>query len=189
MEKQIVSVGKITANLIGGVFLFGILFGIAYNIIYAILMGIFNIENMLLTTILSILLQIISTLLIWKCSTSSTFNKYTISSSYIPKIMRNLFIFTIVICSIYTVYSLTTINKTIETEIVNNSELKLSDMFIEKFYSQEQINEYNYQKEQAINEAKNKVYTYSITLLICNILINFLVLIPEKKFIQNYTIE
>lgn len=183
-NKEIVTSGKMTQSLIGNWLLWGIVFGILYSFIYNIIAS--STESMLVVALIAIVLQGITAIIVWKCSTSSSFKKKTISYDDIPTIMKNLVIFTIVICVITAIYNISNVNATIDKAIESNYQLKFSESMMSYLYDDEQIAEYQKEKEKAIEELKSKLYTYLIILEIGLTVVYLAVLPLEKKFILKY---
>ena len=183
-NKEIVASGKMTQSLIGNWLLWGILFGIIYSFIYSLIAS--SIESMVAIALVAIVLQGITAILVWKCSTSSSFKKKTISYDDVPAVMKNLVIFTIVICVITAIYNISNVNATIDEAIESNYQLKFSESMMSYLYDDEEMAEYQEEKEKAIEELKSKFYTYLIVLEIGLTAVYLAVLPLEKKYILKY---
>lgn len=183
-NKEIATTKKITQELIGGWILWGILFGIIYYIVYNLL-AIFM-KSLILKAIISIVMQGIVTFLIWKFSTKSTFKKRTMSHENVPAVMKNLIIFTVVICIINGIYQFSQVNSSIDKAINSNFQLKYAESMMSYLYNDEQIEEYNKQKEDAIAKAKSQAYTYLVIIEIGLTAVYLAVLPLEKKEILKY---
>jgi len=183
-NKEVATAKKITQELIGGWFLYGILFGIVYSIINALIIT--SIESLFLKTIIVIIIQGIISVLIWKCSTQSTFKKRTMSYNDVPTVMRNLIIFTIVICIISGLYNYYNINNTIDKSIDSDYQLQYTEKSLSRILDSEQMDKYNKQKEEAIAKVKSQVYIYFAITEISLTAVYLLVLRIEKKEILKY---
>lgn len=183
-NKELVTSGKMTQSLIGNWLLWGLLFGIIYSFIYSLIAS--SIESMVAIALVSIVLQGITAILVWKFSTSSSFKKKTISYDDIPAVMKNLVIFTIVICVITAMYNISTVNTTIDEVIESNYQLNFSESMMSYLYDDEEIAEYQAEKEKAIEELKDKFYTYLIVLEIGLTAVYLAVLPLEKNYILKY---
>ena len=157
-NKELVSSGKMTSYLIGDWLILGIVFSIVYNFIYELITN--SMESLILETLVAIILQGITVFLLWKSCLNFFFKKRTISNDDVPVVMKNLIIFTVIICLLSAALNLFTLNSTIDKEI--QSELRYSESMMPYFYSNEAMKEYQEQKEQVIKEVKTKSYTYSI---------------------------
>ena len=97
-ERKVVTVGKMSTELIFGFFVYGIVYGIIYYLIVNFLVYVVQIESFILTITIEAILQGIFVFLTWRWNISSTFKKRTITKDKVPAIMRDLYIFTIIIC-------------------------------------------------------------------------------------------
>lgn len=183
-NKEIVTSGKITQSLIGNWLLWGLVLGILYSFIYNLITS--SIESMVVLALVTIVLQGITAILVWNCSTSSSFKKKTISYNDVPKVMKNLVIFTIVICAVTAIYNISNVHSTIDKAIESNYQLKFSESMLSYLYDDEEMAEYQVEKEKAIKELKGKMYTYLIILEIGLTAVYLGVLPLEKKYILKY---
>ena len=115
LEKEYINAEKATQNLIAYYILWGFLFGIIYNLVYTFITA--NMESLILQVIVTIVLQGIVAFLLWKFSMSSVFKKKTILYYDVPKVMKNLTIFTIIICIISGIYNISRVNSSIKETI------------------------------------------------------------------------
>lgn len=183
-NKEVSTTKKITQELIGGWFLWGIVFGIVYSIIYSIASN-FT-ESLIVKSIIAIIFQGIITFLIWKFSTKSTFKKRTMSKDDVPTVMKNLVIFTIIICVVNGIYQFVQVNKIIDKTLESNFQLKYTEKMMSYIYDDEQMEEYNKQKEEAISKVKGEAYTY-LAILEIGLTVVYLAVLPlEKKEILKY---
>lgn len=186
-NKEIVTSKKMTQSLIGNWLLWGIVFSILYSFIYSLIAP--SIESMVTIALIAVFLQGIIAIIIWRFSTSSSFKKKTIVSNDIAPVMKNLVIFTIVICVITAIYNISTVNSTIDKAIESNYQLKISESMMSYLYNDNQMAEYQKEKEKSIKELKSKFYTYLIVLEIGLTAVYLAVLPLEKKFILKYVSE
>lgn len=183
-NKEFATTKKITQELIGGWLLWGILFGIIYSIVYNLITH--SMESLILKAIIAIIMQGIIAFLIWKFSTKSTFKKRTMSYNDVPTVMRNLIIFTVIICVINGIYHFSEVNDTIDKAVNSDYKLKYTESMMSYLYNDEQIEEYNKQKEDAIAEVKSQAYTYLVIIEIGLTAVYLAVLPLEKKEILKY---
>lgn len=183
IDKSVISVGKMTTRLIVDWLLWGLLLGIIYTFVFSLLTK--AIHSLIIQAILAIILQGITSLIVWKLATSSAFgNNKTIRPSDISKVMKNLIIFTVIICVLNSVFNVLETDSKIDKEINSNIKLKFSESFINSLYNDEQKAEYNKQKEDAISKVKSQLYTYVIIVDI-GLTIAYLAVLPfEKKAIE-----
>lgn len=183
-EKECATSKKITQELIGGWLLWGMLFGIIYSVLFNVLSNV--IDNVIFKQIVVILLQGIITYIIWKFSTKSTFKNRTMDYNDVPKVMKNLLIFTIILCFINGIYQLAQANSTIDSAVNSNFSIRYIEKAMKNIYNEEQIAEYNKQKEEKINQIKKEVHKYLIIDEIGLTLVYIAVLPLEKKEILKY---
>lgn len=183
-NKELVTSGKITQALIGNWLLWGIVFGFLYNIIFSLITS--KINSMIIVAIIAIIFQGIITFIMWKLSTSSSFKKKTIAYDDVPKVMKNLIIFTVAICIINGIYNASTVNSSIDEALQSDYKLKYAESMMSYYYNNAQMEEYQLQKEEMIKETKSKLYAYLITLEIGLTAVYLAVLPLEKKEILKY---
>lgn len=183
-DKELVTSGKITQSLIGNWLLWGIVFGFLYSIIFSLITS--KMESMVLVAIIAIIFQGIIAFIVWKLSTSSSFKKKTIVYDDVPKVMKNLIIFTIVICIFNSIYNISTVNSSIDKALQSDYKLKYIESMMSYLYNDAQIEKYQAQKEEMIKETKSKLYTYLIILEIGLTAVYLAVLPLEKKEILKY---
>ena len=126
-------------------------------------------------------MQGLITIIVWKLSTSASFKKRTISYDDVPAVMKNLIIFTIVVCILTGIYNIVTVNSAMDEAINSNYTLQFIESMMSRIYSDEQMEQYNNEKEKVITDAKRKTNTYLIILDIGLIVVYLAVLPLEKK--------
>lgn len=183
-NKELVTSEKITQLLIGNWLLWSLVFGILYNFIFKLITS--KMQSMILVAIVAIVLQVIIALILWKLSTSSSFKKRTISYDDVPKVMKNLIIFTILICVFTGIYNASRVNSTIDEAVKSDYMLKYKENMMSTFYTDAQMEEYQAQKKEMIQETKKELYIYLIVLEI-GLTLGYLAVLPlEKKEILKY---
>ena len=187
-NKEIATVRTITGELIGGFILYGIVFSFLYSFIYSSIANTFSDDSLILKAILAIILQGITAFCVWRCSIATTFRKRLIETDDVKKVMKNLIIFTIILCVITAMMNFSEVNKTIEEIINSDANIMMSETFMNKFYNDEQIAQYEAEKEKIINEAKTKLYTYLAVLEIGLIAVYLCVVPLQKKAILKYSV-
>ena len=173
-NKEFATTKKITTELICGWLVWGLLFGLLYSFLYGAITS--SMESLVLKAIIAIVLQGITAFIVWKLSTQSTFKKKTMSASDVPTVMRNLIIFTVIICVITGIYNYFQVQSSIDNTIKSNPYL---------IYRDEQIF-YNNQKVQLISEVNSTVNTYFVILEIGLTAVYLAVLPLEKREILKY---
>jgi len=183
-NKEVANVRTITGELIGGFILYGIPFGILYSIIYSAITNRISSDSLILTAIIAIILQGITVFCVWRCSIATTFRKRAIDINDVSKVMKNLLIFTVIMCFITVLINFSEVNEKIDKTI--DSELFVSESFMKYMYDDDEISQYKAEKEKAIKEAKSKVYTY-LAVLEIGLFAVYLGVVPlQKKSILKY---
>lgn len=174
VERKHVTTGKITGELIGGFILYGFLFGILYTTIITILTE--TNKSVLVSYIVSLALQAVVVYLVWKLSIKSAFKKMTIHSNEVSKVMKNLIIFTVILCLLNVITNFYQLKSEIDDTI--NSELRYSFYLLD-----------DDEKEETINEIKTQTYGYAALYYVALIAIYVGVLPLEKKYILKYATD
>lgn len=187
-NKEISSVRKITGELIVGCIFYGIIFGIVYSIIYSIISDIMLEKSLILTALIAIILQGITMFVICRCSIASTFKKRLIERSNVKTVMRNLMIFTVIICIISGAMNFANVEKTVEESINSNISLKISENYMKYIYDEDEIAEYEATKEKVISETKTKMYSYLAVLEIGLLGVYVLAVLLQKRAILKYSV-
>ena len=95
-----------------------------------------------------------------------------------------MLIFVVAISVINGAYRFYEANSTFSKNIESNYGLKMKEMMLKRLGSEELIAEYNKQKEEAIAEAKKKLYIYLAVLEVGLLAVHLGALPLEKKFIH-----
>ena len=176
-ERKVVTVGKMSTELIFGFFVYGIVYGIIYYLIVNFLVYVVQIESFILTITIEAILQGIFVFLTWRWNISSTFKKRTITKDKVPAIMRDLYIFTIIIC----VFSGILYFRKIDTDIdyMVNSELKFEEIYRNN-------PDYEEQKKSITKKLKNESYKqFAIVEIEEAIVYLVMVSLQKKKILEN----
>lgn len=100
--------------------------------------------------------------------------------------MKTLMIFTVIICFLTALINFSQVNETVENEI--NSSLTVSEMYMQYLYDDDEIAQYEAEKEKIISETKLKLYTY-LAVLEIGLLTVYLGVVPlQKKAILKYAV-
>lgn len=187
-NKQVATVRTITGELIGGFILYGIAFSILYSVIYSVISNRVSSYSLILNAIIAIVLQGITVFCIWRCSIATTFRKRLIYTNDVPNVMRNLMIFTVILCLISAIMNFSEVNEKVEKTINSNASVILSESYMKYLYDDDKITQYRAEKEKIISETKTKLYTY-LAVLEFGLLAVYLGVIPlQKKIILKYAI-
>ena len=187
-DKQIATVRTITGELIGGFLLYGIVFSILYNFIYSAITNKIAEDALILIAVIAIILQGITVFCIWRCSIATTFRKRLIGRADVKKVMRNLMIFTVIVCIVSAIMNFVEVNKSVDEAIDSNANITMAESYMRYIYDDDEIAQYEAQKEQVINETKTKLYMY-LAVLEIGLLVVYLGVIPlQKKAILKYAV-
>lgn len=174
-NKEEVSSREISRGLILYFILFNFLFGFIYSFGFSLLSE--HINSMMIMGIISVIAQGIITFTCWKISVSTVFKNKTMPRREVANTMRNIVIFTVIVCIINGVYQLSNVNKTIDEGINSDYGLKYKEHIISQIYDGERLQEYYKQKEEAIEKAKKQAYTYLLIIEI-GFTITYLAVLP-----------
>lgn len=184
-NKEVATVRKITGELIGGFILYSIPFMILYTFIFSVISSLIP-SSLILLGIISIFLQGLIVFFIWKCSILTTFRKRAINKDDVPTVMKNLFIFTFILCIIGIVTFSFDSTKKINKNIDKIS--KSTSLFTNNKSNNVQISQYKLEKEKRINEIKTKQYIY-LAILEIGLFIVYIGVVPlQKKSILKYAL-
>lgn len=187
-NKQVATVRTITGELIGGFILYGIVFTILYNFIYSSITNHISEDSFILTAFIAIILQGIAVFCIWRCSIATTFRKRLIETDDVKTVMKNLIIFTVIICFSTSLINFVHVKESVEDAVNSDTSLKLSESYMQYLYDDDEIAQYEAEKEKIISETKSKLYTY-LTVLEIGLLVVYLGALPlQKKAILKYAV-
>ena len=187
-NKQVATVRTITGELIGGFILYGIVFGILYSFIYSAITNRISEDSLILTAIIAIILQGITVFCVWRCSIATTFRKRLIETDNVKSVMKNLMIFTVIICFLTTFMNFARVNETVEDAINSNTSVMMSETYMQYLYDDEELAQYKAEKEKIISETKTKLYTY-LAVLEIGLFGIYLGVVPlQKKAILKYAV-
>lgn len=182
-DKEIIASKKMIQTLIGYWLLVGIVLGIIYKVLFYVIYN--SVESYVILGICAIILNAIIVFLTWKLSTYCSFKKKTISSDDIPKLMKNVIIFTIIICLFNCIYDYVSISEDLN-EV--NEKLETYDEYISEYgdyLTEEFLAIYESQREET-ETMVNQLYTYTVIVEIGYIIIYLGVLPLEKREILKY---
>lgn len=188
-EKEIVTSGKVTGELIGNYIAFTIIAGIITKFIWAAIEGSGEGLSFQMTLVVTLLLEIITVFLVWFISMSSTFKKKTIYRNEIGKVVKNLIIFTVIILVIGIGIDVSKLNSEFNKAIDENSELNMLDKYVSLTLSEEEQLQYQIEKDKAIKETKQEMYTYFIAAEVGVVIIDLGMLFFVKKKLEKYAVE
>ena len=102
--------------------------------------------------------------------------------------MKNLIIFTVIICILTAIINFSKVNQTVEEAINSNAQIALAEKYMKYIYDEDEIAIYEIEKEKIINETKTKLYTY-LAILEIGLTAIYLGIVPlQKKAILKYAV-
>lgn len=187
-NKQVATVRTITGELIGGFILYGIVFGILYSFISSAIINKISENSLILAAIIVIILQGITVFCIWRCSIASTFRKKLIEKNDIKIVIKNLMIFTVIICILTVLMNYAQVSEIVEDTINSDTGLMMSETYMQYLYDDDEIAQYKAEKQKIISETKTKLYTY-LAVLEIGLLAVYLGVVPlQKSAILKYAV-
>lgn len=185
--QNTISSGDATKSLIGKWLAWYIILSIIYTIVYSLISS--AIESLIIQVIAAIILQALIVLAAWVMSTKFTFKDKLLKRSDVGAVMKNLIIFSIIVCAVNAAYRFVQVSSSFDSAIESNYELKVKEKMAEQVYDKQKMQEYYQQKSEAISEAKEQTYVYLAVFEVFSIAI-FLAILPfEKKLIMKHATE
>lgn len=171
--KEVSTVRKITGELIGeligGFIVYGIIYGILYSIIYSLIIEKISTDSLMPQAIIAIILQGLFAFAIWRVSIKTTFRKRSILQNDVPKVIKNMFIFTVILCVISTFSNYLEVKEKVE---------KIEDRV--NIYTSYMYDDAKEETEEALEEAKSELYTY-LTVLELGLFAAYMAVVPLQK--------
>ena len=127
-EKEVATVRKIKGELSGGFILFSIVFGIVNRILLNVVYSKISSDLWVLKLILAVIICCICIFLTYYASTKVTFKKRAILYADVSAVIKNILVYTIVICTLSTISTCITAIDSIngvEKEINSNASVKM----------------------------------------------------------------
>ena len=148
----------------------------------------FSTDSLISTAIIVIILQGITAFCTWRCTIATTFRKRLIDRNDVQTVMKNLMIFTFILCFISGLMNYSNVNEKLDEVINSNPSLILSETYMKYLYNEEEIAQYQSEKEKVINETKTKLYRY-LAILEIGLISVYLGVVPlQKKTILKYAV-
>jgi hypothetical protein len=187
MERTVVTPGKITGYFIENFILRGILIGLFAGIIQGTLFSFIKVDNVTLQTILKTAITLFITagglffLTYW--STSSAFKLNTIKTADVPKLLKNIIIFFVIMLILNGILSFNNAQSTVKEVVNSEYSYRITLESIINHYSDQQISE---KKQELINQATKHIYVYFIVLEAFVVLIYFFLILFQRKLLLKY---
>lgn len=157
--KEIGTVRKITGELIGGFIVYGLVAAIIYSLVFStIIEKIFG-NSLVGIGISAVVLNGVLAYFVWKISASTTFSKRSIAAGDIPQVMKNMLIFTVIVCLISACSQFMTFKqnvKKIEDNYMRVSNILSSSQFKDTEYAKQ----FNATQKAELKKAERPFYIY-----------------------------
>lgn len=187
-EQKVETAKSLTGELLGGFILFDIIFGLVLTIIKTLIVKSIDTESMIVLGLITIIFQAILLFIIWEAALAFTFRKKSIAYGEVPFLARNMMIIAVVFSFFGAINSFININEQVEKIVNENPQVRLSEIYMNKLYSDEQIEEYKVQKQQKIQEVKHKLYLYFFGLHVILLFVYMGITALQKKQIWKYAV-
>ena len=146
------------------------------------------IESQIIQVITSIALQALMVFVAWFMSTKFTFKNKAIRHDDIRVVMKNLIIFSVIVCAVNAVYQFVQLNSAFDHAVESDYGLRVKEKMAEQIYGSQGMQEYYQQKSEAVAEAKRQSDIYLAVFELFSVVI-FLAILPiEKKLISKHAI-
>lgn len=186
-NKEKVSSDRMSQLLMGYWLLWEVIFTYIYSIVFSLLLD--STEFFIIKVIFAVIIQAIMAILLWKVSTHSVFKKKTIDYNDVSIVMKNLIKFIIIFCVVNGIYTISTVNSSMDESINSNFELRYTESMLSIFNNDELMEQYKIEKEKIIKDAKIKTNIY-VAIYEVVLTATYLAVLPlEKKEILKYVKE
>lgn len=154
-NKEIASVSRITSELVGGFFLYGMILGIPYSILATVFA--FLIKSSIIYAIINIILEAIYIFFVYKFSIKSTLKKRTVNPNDIGNVIKNFFIAAAVIYILSAVINFAQVNSKVDDAYNSGTTGQIENVLI-KYYTSEELANYQKEKEETLSKVKKETY-------------------------------
>ena len=181
-NRETVSSGKMSAEIIGNNILLGIPFSIISSVVQGMISNIF--ENIWLAIIATVAAQAIIVYVLWKITIENSFKKKTIVPEDIKKVMRNIIIYVVISIVISVGLNYYELQNNIKETMESSVELKIYDSYASMLYNEEQLAEYQKAKMEALNKVISQLKVMFFVLQSLLAILNLGILVVVKKKIS-----
>lgn len=191
-EKEVASVRKITGELIGGYILFSIVFGIVNRILINMIDNKIGNDMWILSLIITVIISGICIFLTYYTSTKVTFKKRSILYADVSAVIKNILIYTVVICTLSTISTCITAMDNIqevEEKVNSNVRVKMQESLMQYYSTDKEIADYQNQKKEIVEQVKTQITILYVTLGVIQLAIYFGMIPIQKKWIMKYAVS
>ena len=184
IENNQQSLKRVYIDVCGTAVIFGVTFATIYTVLNIFVSS--RIGNLNLLAVISALLQFFVIFFMWKSSLSFALTKKTIAESDSKKLMKTIWIITLIIWFVVGISNYFYIKNSIDYSISSNKNLQTVDIIAEELYDEETIAEYQAQRDAMINSIYAKMYTYYAILEVGTLVTYMLAAKLQKKKILKH---
>lgn len=184
IENNQQSLKRVYIDVSGTAVIFGVTFATIYTVLNIFVSS--RIGNLNLLAVISALLQFFVIFFMWKSSLSFALTKKTIAESDSKKLIKTIWIITLIIWFVVGISNYFYIKNSIDYSISSNKNLQTVDIIAEELYDEETIAEYQAQRDAMINSIYAKMYTYYAILEVGTLVTYMLAAKLQKKKILKH---
>ena len=184
IENNQQSLKRVYIDVCGTAVIFGVTFATIYTVLNIFVSSRFG--NLNLLAVISALLQFFVIFFMWKSSLSFALTKKTIAESDSKKLMKTIWIITLIIWFVVGISNYFYIKNNIDYSISSNKNLQTVDIIAEELYDEETIAEYQAQRDAMIDSIYAKMYTYYAILEVGTLVTYMLAAKLQKKKILKH---
>lgn len=177
---------KVCIDICGTTVIFGVTLATIYTVLNVFVSSVIN--NLNLLAVISSVLQFFVIFFMWKASLAFALNKKTISEIDSKKLIKIIYIVTLVIWIVVSFARYINIKNNIDYSIASNKNLQTVDIIAEELYDEETIQEYQVQRENMINSIYMKMYIYFAILEIGTFITYIIAAKMQKKKILKHVV-
>jgi len=186
-EKEIGTVRKITGELIGGFLVYGLVAAIIYSLVFSTIVEKIFENSLVGMGISAVVLNGVLAYFVWKISASTTFSKRSIAVGDISKVMKNMLIFTVIICLISACSQFMSFKQSVKK--IEDNYMRVSNILSSsQFKDNEYAKQFNASQKAELKKAERPFYIY-LGIMEVGITAVYIGVLPLlKKEITNYSV-
>lgn len=186
-NKKVLTANQMIGELLLSLTIYGLIFYIVYYIAINLIKNHIG-NNYLLLSLTIVVLQAIIAFLIFTLSNKKALKKGRIYKNDVSKIISSISIVIIILVVILGLGTFANVESAMNEAVENNFGLQYREKLLSYIYDEDEMAIYNSEKEKAIKEAKQQVYSFTaiVEIWICAIYTSAIFL--EKKFLYKKAI-
>ena len=189
-DKKVVTANEMIGELIKNIVVFGIVFFLIYRFIYsAVAIKFGEYDNRIILAFLVIILHTFLISLTLKIANKRSFKNYVIYKKDVSKVIKTISFIIFFMLLLQVIAVLSSVNSAIDTAVNESVQLSIHEHLIPYIYDDNEMKEYQIEKENAIKRVKTEMYTY-LTIVETGICIVYgSAMIIERKVLYKRAIE